>query len=83
MHGPYVEATSVAAEALGKTEPAAAVCVRGADDLQAQLHEVLSDASLLEARREAAARATGALEEGVMAALWRELEGPLGLPTPA
>lgn len=80
LHGPHVESTAMAADALAATEPPAARCVRSAEELCAALGEVLGDEHLREATRKAASRAAHALEEGVLERVWAELEGPLGLP---
>ncbi len=82
LHGPYVEATAGAAAVLASTEPPAAQCVRGADELRAALDETLGDAPALAARRAAAVRAARSLADGLIDRVWDALEGPLRLPGP-
>ena len=62
------------------TEPPAAVRVRGSAELRAALAPLLEDSVHRDACRAAAAGTARALEAGVLDCVWRELEGPLGLP---
>ena len=80
LHGPHVEATAEAAEALGASRPPAARCVRDAAELEASVHALLSDSVERKASCHAAAATARTLEHGVLEGVWGELREPLGLP---